>query len=82
MFSKIINTYNVGGTTIQSKASANRLDFSLNIGSSYDITEKIFLQGRYNLGLSTVDKNSTNGSSTNSWNMKNGVFQLSAGYRF
>lgn len=75
-------TYNVGGTTIQSKASTNRLDFSLNIGASYDITEKIFLQGRYNLGLSTVDKNSTNGSSTNSWDMKNGVFQLSAGYRF
>ena len=75
-------TYNVGGTTIQSKASANRLDFSLNLGASYDITEKIFIQGRYNLGLSTVDKNSTNGTSTNSWNMKNGVFQLSAGYRF
>ena len=74
--------YNVGGTTIQSKASANRLDFSLNLGTSYDITEKIFLQGRYNFGLSTVDKNSTNGASTNSWNMKNSVFQLSAGYRF
>lgn len=75
-------TYNFGGTTIQSKASANRIDFSLNLGASYDITEKIFLQGRYNLGLSTVDKNSTNGASTNSWNMKNSVFQLSAGYRF
>jgi hypothetical protein len=75
-------TYNFGGTTVQGKASANRLDFSLNLGASYDITEKIFLQGRYNFGLSTVDKNSTNGTSTNSWNMKNSVFQLSAGYRF
>ncbi len=75
-------TYNLGGTTILSKASANRLDFSLNLGASYDITEKILLQGRYNLGLSTVDKNSTNGTSTNSWNMKNSVFQLSVGYRF
>jgi opacity protein-like surface antigen len=74
--------YNFGGTIVQGKASANRFDFSLNIGTSYDITEKIFIQGRYNLGLSTVDKNSTNGTSTNSWNMKNGVFQLSAGYRF
>ncbi len=74
--------YNFGGTTVQGKASANRLDFSLNLGASYDITEKIFLQGRYNFGLSTVDKNSTNGTSTNSWNMKNSVFQLSAGYRF
>lgn len=75
-------TYNFGGTTIRTKASANRLDFSINLGLSYDITEKIFLQGRYNLGLSTVDKNSTNGTNTNSWNMKNSVFQLSAGYRF
>jgi opacity protein-like surface antigen len=74
--------YNFGGTIVQGKASANRLDFSLNLGASYDITEKIFLQGRYNFGLSTVDKNSTNGTSTNSWNMKNSVFQLSAGYRF
>lgn len=75
-------TYNFGGTTVQGKASANRLDFSLNFGTSYDITEKIFLQGRYNLGLSTVDKNSTSGTNTDSWNIKNGVFQLSAGYRF
>lgn len=74
--------YNFGGTTVQSKASANRLDFSLNLGASYDITEKIFIEGRYNLGLSKVDKNSTNGTATNSWNMKNSVFQLSAGYRF
>lgn len=75
-------TYNFGGTIVQAKASVNRLDFSLNLGVSYDITENMFLQGRYNLGLSTIDKNSTNGSSTNSWNMKNSVFQLSAGYRF
>jgi len=74
--------YNFGGTTVQSKASVNRLDFSLNLGASYDITEKIFIEGRYNLGLSTVDKNSTNGTATNSWNMKNSVFQLSAGYKF
>lgn len=75
-------TYNVGGTMFQSKASANRLDFGLNFGASYDITEKIFLQGRYNLGLSTLDKNSTNGTNTDSWNIKNGVFQISIGYKF
>lgn len=74
-------TYNFGGTTIQSKASVNRLDFSLNLGASYDITEKIFLQGRYNLGLSNIDKNSMNGTSTDSWNLKNSVFQISVGYK-
>jgi hypothetical protein len=74
--------YNFGGTYIQGKAGANRLDFSFNLGSSYDITEKIFIQGRYNFGLTNVDKYSTNGSSTTSWNMKNSVFQISLGYRF
>ena len=75
-------TYNFGGTTIQGKASLNRLDYSFNIGSTYEITEKIFIQGRYNLGLSAIDRNSTNGTDTNSWNMKNSVIQLSAGFRF
>lgn len=74
--------YDFDGTTVQVNGSVNRLDFGLILGASYDITEKIFLQGRYNFGLSKVDKNSTNGINTDSWNMKNSVFQLSAGYRF
>ena len=74
--------YDFDGTTVQAKASLNRLDFSLNIGGTYDITDKFVVQGRYNLGLSNIDKNSTNGENTNSWNMKNGVLQFSAGYRF
>lgn len=74
--------YNFGGTTVQSKASVNRLDFSFNLGATYDITEKIFVQGRYNFGLTTLDKNSTNGTNTNSWNLKNSVLQLSIGYKF
>jgi hypothetical protein len=74
--------YDFDGTTVQAKASLNRLDFSLNLGGTYDITDKFFVQGRYNLGLSNIDKNSTNGGNTDSWNMKNGVLQFSAGYRF
>lgn len=74
--------YDFDGTTVQTKASLNRLDFSLDLGGTYDITDRFFVQGRYNLGLSNIDKNSTDGENTNSWNMKNGVFQFSAGYRF
>jgi hypothetical protein len=74
--------YDFDGTTVQVKASLNRLDFGLNFGSTYDITDNFFVQGRYNLGLSNIDKNSTNGGNTNSWNMKNGVLQFSAGYKF
>lgn len=50
-----------------------RFDFGLNIGATYDVTEKFFLQGRYNLGLATIDE---------PLNLKNSVFQLSSGYRF
>lgn len=75
-------TYTFGGTTVQIKPKTNRLDFGLNIGSSYDLTEQLFVQARYNLGLSAFDKNSTNGTSTNSWDLKNSVIQVSAGYRF
>lgn len=70
------------GKIVQVQGRANRLDFGLNLGTSYDLTEKIFIQVRYNLGLSVLDKNSTAGANTNSWNSKNSVFQLSAGYRF
>jgi hypothetical protein len=75
-------TYEFLGTTIVIKKGLNRLDYGLNIGASYDITEKLFIQGRYNLGLSTVDKNSTNGTDTKSWDLKNSVIQISTGYRF
>lgn len=75
-------TYTFVGTTVQFKPKTNRLDFGLNIGSSYDVTEKFFVQARYNLGLTVFDKNSTAGSSTNSWDLKNSVIQISTGYRF
>ena len=75
-------TYTFLGSTIQVKPKTNRLDFGLNLGSSYDITEKFFVQARYNLGLSVFDKNSTNGTSTDSWDLKNSVIQISTGYRF
>jgi long-subunit fatty acid transport protein len=75
-------TYTFGGTTVQVKPKTNRLDFGLNIGSSYDVTDKFFVQARYNLGLTVLDKNSTAGSSTNSWDLKNSVIQISTGYRF
>jgi opacity protein-like surface antigen len=75
-------TYTFNGSTVQVKPRVNRFDFGLNLGASYDLTEKIFIQGRYNFGISTVDKNSTNGVSTDSWNTKNSVIQISTGYKF
>ena len=75
-------TYEFLGATLQVKKGLKRLDYGLNIGASYDITEKLFVQGRYNLGLSTIDDNSTNGTDTKSWDLKNSVIQISTGFRF
>lgn len=75
-------TFVSGGTTYSYKSTINRFDLGLNIGATYDITNAFYVQTRYNFGLTDVDKRSTNGSSINSWKLKNSVFQLSAGYRF
>jgi long-subunit fatty acid transport protein len=69
------------GETATFKSTINRLDFGLNLGGSYDITEKIFVQARYYYGLSRIDKSSTNNLDFSSWNLKNSVFQLSVAYR-
>lgn len=74
--------YNYLGTDVEVKGRINKFDFGLNLGASYDITEQIFVQARYNLGLSVVDDNSTAGTSTDSWDLKNSVLQFSLGYKF
>lgn len=74
-------TYNYLGETLEIRSSINRLDYGINLGASYDLTEKIFVQARYYLGLSTIDKNSTNNTDLSSWNLKNSVFQLSLAYK-
>ena len=74
--------YKFGGTLFELKPKPNRLDFGLNIGASYDLYKKFFVQARYNLGLTAVDENSTAGSSTDSWDLKNSVLQISTGYKF
>jgi hypothetical protein len=74
--------YHFFGETIQVKSDAKKIDFSLNIGASYDFSEKLFIQGRYNLGLTSVDENSINSIDFQSWDVKNSVFQISLGYRF
>lgn len=75
-------TFTSGGVTYSYKSSVKRMDFSLNIGGTYDINDKFYVQARYNRGISNIDKNSTAGSNTSSWNLKNSVFQLSVGYKF
>lgn len=59
------------------------LSLSLNIGASYSITEKIFVDARYNLGLSSIAKDFTDEFGDNySADIKNNVIQFSVGYKF
>ncbi len=56
-------------------------DFGVSGGIAYEFYNGLFIQGRYNLGLLNVKKNSRGQSITN-YRHKNGVAQLSIGYIF
>ncbi|CAL2082189.1 porin family protein [Tenacibaculum sp. 190524A02b] len=55
----------------------SKLNFGLNFGASYDINKNIFIQGRYNLGLTKFNE-----SFRESFSLKNSNVQISLGYRF
>jgi hypothetical protein len=61
--------------TVDIKDEVEALDLGFNFGLGYNISEKLFLEGRYNIGLSNISKDSE-------FKAQNGVFQLSVGYRF
>jgi Outer membrane protein beta-barrel domain len=76
-------TFNFQGQNIPYKKGIKGTDFSLNLGATFDITDKFYVQARYNRGLSNVDTNSTvSGNITESLGLKNSVLQLSLGYKF
>jgi opacity protein-like surface antigen len=52
------------------------VDFGLNFGAGYDLTENLSAGLRYNLGLSNIAKHSDDFKS------KNSVFSVSLGYKF
>ncbi|WP_412559780.1 porin family protein [Winogradskyella sp. MIT101101] len=52
---------------------AESFDIGANVGLGYNISSDIFVQARYNFGISTVAENP---------DIKNSVFQLSLGYKF
>ena len=72
--------YFFGGDYIQVEANTNRLDFGFNFGASYDFTDRFFIQARYNIGLTNLDKDAKN--NIENMKTKNSVFQFSAGYKF
>lgn len=58
------------------KDEVESIDFGVNLGLSYDISEKFFGGARYNIGLSRISKDTEDES------VKNSVLSFSVGYRF
>ena len=65
-----------GGETVDVKDFTNSTDFGLNFGLGYSLPMGVMFSGRYNLGLSDTAKDNEGDA------VKNGVFQLSVGYKF
>lgn len=70
-----------GGTTVDvdAKKFYKSTDFGINFGASYEITKKLSIGLRYNLGLSNVGSKEFVGDGDK---ITNSVFQFSLGYRF
>lgn len=60
------------------KDSFKSIDFGLNFGAGYDITEHFFAGIRYNVGLANIADISDNSD----FKGHNGVFSVSVGYKF
>ena len=57
------------------KDSVKSIDFGLNFGASFDVSENIMIGARYNLGLSDI-------TDSEDLKVQNAVFSFSVGYRF
>jgi len=62
--------------TVDSKDTYNSVDFGVNFGLAYDLPAGLFVNARYNLGLSDVIKDNTRDA------IKNTVIQVGLGYKF
>ena len=62
--------------SVNTKDSYKSIDFGIGAGLAYDFTMGIFVNARYNLGLTDVWKNNTGNP------LKNNVIQIGVGYKF
>ncbi len=75
-------TATMGGVTetqsesVDLKDEVNSLNLAPYLGAEYNLSNGLFFDARYNLGVSNLAKNSGNGT------MKNSFFQVGLGYKF
>ena len=62
--------------TTDLKDYTNSIDFGVGLGLTYNITNDVFVQGRYTLGLTEIYK-----SPVEKNNIKDGNVQIAIGYR-
>nr|WP_314839893.1 porin family protein [uncultured Flavobacterium sp.] len=67
-----------GSESVDVKEGFESIDFGVNFGAGYDLTEKVSLGLRYNLGLSNIAKTEAGDDSK----INNSVLSLSFGYKF
>lgn len=69
----------LGNTNIDSeiKKQISSTNFGLHIGAEYSISQNVFVDARYNFGLSALNKNFTDLAT-----LKQRYFQLGVGYKF
>lgn len=68
--------------TIDNGDQSQSIEFGVNAGASYFFTKNLFLSGRYNYGISTVNKKYKNNEYYENEKDRNSVFQFSIGYLF
>lgn len=66
-----------GSVTTDSKNDFKSTDFGLGVGLAYDLPVGLFVNARYNLGLSDIRANTSSGDA-----IKNNVIQVGIGYKF
>lgn len=71
-----ISGRDTGNGTFDIKETAEKFDLSLPVGVSYELPVGVQLDLRYAIGMTSVNKIKLNK------NQKNGVFSLTAGYKF
>lgn len=74
-----------GGFTgkVDRKDAFKSVDFGVNFGLAYDLSSGLFVNARYNLGLSKINEDITVGNNTISTpDYKNNVIQVGLGYKF
>ena len=65
------------GGSLDVKDALNTVDFGLGLGANYNLDNGFFAGARYNLGLTDLSKYNDEGDA-----VKNGVIQISVGYKF